>query len=237
MDTSASSNEPSFIFITGGSGSGKTSFAQSLVNRLGEATAACINLDDYLDKRVQPEARFIDGIPNFDHPSMINWELLIRHIAALREGQAIDSPVYDFSSWMPSGWRHIPWKPVVVIEGIHATQRPLEVIPGLRVFIDVGPGIRYQRRLHRDMREKNYSLEMIQKTFFEMALPNQKLFLDPTQDSAHIVIKDLEGEVYSQLAISYILQTLNKFRPTHYENLRVCLKHHSDRLIEENIQD
>lgn len=217
---SAFANAPYFIFIAGGSAAGKTTFARHLVNKLGEEKALYISLDEYLDKRVQEESHYIDGIPNFDNPSMINWKLLLKNISALQKGLSIDTPVYDFSLWMPVAFRKLQWKPVVIIEGIHATQNPLDEILGLRIFLDVDSELRYQRRLARDVAERNYSLEMIKKIFFNMAIPFEKTFLVPTMHKANILFTNLDGEDYLKKALEYTVEIFETYKTVGYETIK-----------------
>lgn len=223
--------EPKFIFITGGSASGKTTFARLLVKELGDDQAFYLSLDDYLDKRVQPESDFVQGIPNFDNPSMINWQLFLEHLAHLQKGLSIASPVYDFSTWGPVGTRQTAWRPVVIVEGIHATQDPIDSVEGLRIFIDVSEALRYQRRIIRDIKERNYSLDLIKEIFFKMAVPYQKIFLDPTRDKANIIIEDLDGKDYLKKAVEYVVQVLKFFEPTLDKSLQLKVSYQQEDLV------
>lgn len=225
--------EPRFIFIAGGSASGKTTLAKTLVSKLGTHQASYISLDDYLDKRIQPEIDYIDGIPNFDNPSMINWNLLIENISDLQNGKSINIPIYDFSSWIPVAFKHLDWKPIIIIEGIHATQDQLDSFPGLRVFIDVDRDLRYQRRLVRDVNERNYSTEMSKKIFLDIAVPNQKIFLDPTSYKANIMIKNFDGEEDLEIASTYVIDILERFKPFEYKNLWLKINDEQYNLVSE----
>lgn len=209
LSSSYQKTDPHFIFIAGGSASGKTTLARTLVSMLGEDQALYLSLDEYLDKRVQPQSDFIEGIPNFDNPSMTNWKLLMENINSLREGFSIDTPIYDFSSWIPVGFRRVPWKPIVVIEGIHATQNELDSIPGLRIFIDVHKDLRYQRRLERDVRERNYPVDLIEKIFCNFTLPYESIFLEPTRSKADMIIENLDGEDSLKETAACILENSN----------------------------
>lgn len=214
------SAEPYFIFISGGSASGKTTLAQALVKRFGEERAFAISLDEYLDKRVQPKEDFIDGIPNFDHPSMTNWKLVKKNISLLQRKGAIFTPNYDFQTWMPSGFRKLDWKPIVIIEGIHATNDQLDSIPGLRIFFVIPQEIRYQRRLKRDVEERNYSVEMINKIFYKMAVPYQKIFTDPTQHKAHILIEHHD----CKHTVDQIAQVFEENKDSGFETIKLRIK-------------
>lgn len=224
-----------FIFITGGSGAGKTTFARALINELGQNQAFQISLDDYLDKRVQPQRDFIGEMPNFDHPSMINWQLVLQHIAYLQDGLSIEMPLYDFALWMPVGFKQVDWKPIIVMEGIHAMQDELDPIPGLRIFLDVTEELRYQRRLYRDVLERGYTAEMVEKIFFTMAAPYQKIFLDPTRSKANIVIEELDNQDYLEKAAFYVLEIFKKYRSIGWEDLKIRIRYDQGRLIEEQL--
>lgn len=200
----ATEKQTDFIFITGGSASGKTTLAQSLAKRFGFDQALVIHLDEYLDKRIQPPGHYINGIPNFDNPSMVNWDLLLVHLKQLNNNENIEKPLYSFSEWMPVGTETLSWKPIVIIEGIHASQGPLDPIKGLRIYLHCDEKIRYFRRLARDQQERHYSTDLIHKTFFEMALPYEKIFLTPTKSKANIYIENLNSNLDLEKAVEYI---------------------------------
>ena len=193
-----------FIFITGGSSSGKTTFARYCAERFGESKTLVIHLDEYLDKRVQSPDEYIDGIPNFDNPSMVNWDLLLLHLKQLNDKESIEKPRYSFSEWMPVGQETLSWKPIVIVEGIHALQAPLDSIKGLRIYLHCDEKIRYDRRLVRDQLERGYSIDLIHKTFFEMALPYEKIFLIPTKAKADIYIENLKCNLDLKKAAEYV---------------------------------
>ncbi len=229
--------ETHFIFITGGSASGKTTFAKKLSQGLGETRTCYLSLDDYLDKRVQPKRYFIDGVPNFDHPTMINWPLLLQDLDRLQKGQKIDVPVYDFFCWMPTSFKQMDWKPIVIIEGIHAGQKQLDSIPGLRIFLHIPEELQYKRRIERDMTERGYSLEMSKKFFFSIALPLQKTFVDSALDKAHIVIEQSDGQDYLEKTVSYVIKTFEKYQTTGYDRLKIFLQYDRNTLIEKNTEE
>lgn len=237
LNVSALSADPYFIFIVGGSASGKTTLAKSLVEKFGYTQALYISLDEYLDKRVQPKEDFIDDIPNFDNPSMIHWAFLLENIALLQNGLPIPSPIYDFALWMPKGFRQLEWRPVIIIEGIHATQKELDLVPGLRIFIDVNQDKRYQRRVIRDAKERNYPLELINKTFFQMAVPSQKQFLDPTLHKVHLIINNLEGKDYLEKASRYIVELHKTFKTTGFEKMKLKIQYEHGHLTEKSLNE
>ena len=208
----ATDEKTEFVFLAGGSATGKTTLAQALATKLGDTRALIIHLDEYLDKRVQPKEHFIDGIPNFDNPSMVNWDLLNTHLCQLKNKESIEMPIYSFSEWMPIGVKKVEWRPIVIIEGIYATHDALDEIDGLRIFLQVNEELRYQRRIERDLRERNYTLEFINKIFFEMAIPNEKIFLDPTVIKANIFIENLNGDLDFNIVLEHVAQILESDR-------------------------
>jgi len=199
--------EPFFLLLSGPSASGKSTLAKALIEHLSEEQACCIHLDDYLDKRVQPTSLFLNGIPNFDHPSMTDWNTLLDHLEMLQQELDIETPIYDFFAWEPTSSRPFPYKPFIIIEGIHAFQDPLDDLDALRVFLIASEETRLKRRIQRDKEERGYSKDLSEKIFFEIALPSEKLFLFPTASKADMIFEDLEGEEEIEEAVHEILKT------------------------------
>lgn len=217
-------SETQFIFIAGGSASGKTTLSETLVAKLGKDQALLISVDNYLDKRIQPKEDYIGDVPNFDNPSMVNWTALNNDLKELQKGQDIKVPIYDFASWMPVGFNEQPWKKNVIVEGIHASQDALDSFSGLRIFLDVKEELRYQRRIHRDLKERNYPLEIIEKTFYEMSVPYQKIYLDPTKHKANLLVENFDRMEHLPVLADYIITNLEGFRLEGYNSkIRISL--------------
>ena len=143
------------IGIAGGSGSGKTTVAQEILQRVGSDRIAYIQHDSYY--------KDLTGLPptqraevNFDHPNSLETELLIRHVEKLKAGQPIEVPVYDFSTDSRTGETFMvqPHR-VIIVEGILIFVEPaLRALFDVKIFVDTDPDVRLIRRLQRDITER-----------------------------------------------------------------------------------
>src|SRR5436190_7712152 len=142
--------DPLVIGIAGGSGSGKTTVAQTILQRVGTDQIAFLQHDSYYKdlSRLPPAQR--DEI-NFDHPNSLETELLIQHIASLRDGKAVEVPIYDFSTDSRTSRTFViePCR-VILVEGIQIfTEAKLCEMFDVKIFVDTDAGLRFIRRLDR----------------------------------------------------------------------------------------
>src|SRR6185503_18558957 len=148
------------IGICGGTGSGKTTIARSIVDAVGRSNVVLVEQDSYyrnladmpLDERHQA---------NFDHPDSIDSDMLVNHIKRLKQGQPIEMPIYDYKTHTRSDEsEHIDPKPVVIVEGIliFAEARVLDLLD-FRIFVDTPDDVRLIRRLRRDITERGRTFE------------------------------------------------------------------------------
>src|SRR5215475_3015075 len=146
------------IGIAGGSGSGKTTVAQTILQRVGRDQIAFLQHDSYYkDLTGLPPAQR-DEI-NFDHPNSLETELLIQHIASLRDGQAVEVPIYDFSTDSRTGKTFtVDSCRVILVEGILIfTEAKLREMFDVKIFVDTDADLRFIRRLERDIQERGRS--------------------------------------------------------------------------------
>lgn len=148
-------NKPFVIGVAGGSGSGKSTVTREVLASIGPEMVAVVMQDDYyLDQTdMSPEERHKT---NYDHPDAFDWPLMMQHVQALRRGEAIEMPEYDFSLHNRSS-KTITVKPapVIVIEGLFALyDADLRKMMSLKVFVDTAPDVRFIRRLQRDLAER-----------------------------------------------------------------------------------
>src|SRR5512138_1157181 len=146
---------PLVIGIAGGSGSGKTTVAQVILQRVGADRIAYLQHDSYY--------KDLSGLPptqhaeiNFDHPDSLDTDLLIEHIAALRDSKPVEVPIYDFATDRRTGetFRVYPQR-VIIVEGILIfTEAALRKMFDVKIFVDTDPDIRFIRRLERDIMER-----------------------------------------------------------------------------------
>jgi uridine kinase len=193
-----------FIGIAGGSGSGKTTVAQAVVERL-DGKVTLVQHDAYY--RHQPHLSFEERTQvNYDHPSSLETELLVRHLETLRAGEGVERPVYDFALHLRS--EETVWvEPgrVVIVEGIlvladHALRSELD----LKIFVDTDPDVRLARRLERDIQERGRSVESVITQYFATVRPMHLEFVQPSMRYADLIIP----EGYNPAAVATVAELI-----------------------------
>ncbi|MFX0196119.1 MAG: uridine kinase [Candidatus Hodarchaeota archaeon] len=177
------------VGISGGTGSGKTSVALEICNRLGNHITTYLSQDNYYrDQRHLPSLER-DRL-NFDHPNTIETELLANHLRRLKAGETVSIPVYDFSTHtrMETGIEISP-KQVVILEGLFVLCEPLiRKTLDLKFFLDEAPDVRFIRRLKRDLDERGRNLESVVDQYLHTVRPMYLQFIHPSKQYADLVI-------------------------------------------------
>ncbi|CAM8664502.1 Udk Uridine kinase [Comamonadaceae bacterium] len=184
-----SNNKPFVIGVAGGSGSGKSTVTREVLASIGSGMASVVYQDDYYcdQTHLAPEERVKT---NYDHPDAFDWPLMVQHMQALRRGEAIDMPTYDFVTHnrAPSTVVVNP-APVIVIEGLFALFDPeLRKMMSLKIFVDTAADVRFIRRLQRDITERGRSTESVIAQYLETVRPMHKQFIEPTKRHAHVIL-------------------------------------------------
>jgi uridine kinase len=180
-----------FIGICGGTGSGKTTIARSIVEAVDVRNVVLVEQDSYyrnladmpLDERHQA---------NFDHPDSIDSDMLVNHLLRLKQGLKVEMPLYDFKSHTRSDKIEIiEPKPVVIVEGIliFAETRVLDLLD-VRVFVDTPDDIRFIRRLQRDIVERGRTVESVIGQYYRTVRPMHHEFVEPSKRHADIIIPE-----------------------------------------------
>jgi len=187
----ASQPIPLVIGIAGGSGSGKTTVAQEILNRVGPSRIAYLPHDAYY--------RDLSGLPpvqraevNFDHPNSLENELLIQHVLQLRDYQPVELPVYDFSIHTRTE-KTITIKPqrVIMVEGILIYAEPeLRKLFDIRIFVDTDSDLRFIRRLQRDITERRRTTESVIHQYLKTVRPMHLEFVEPSKRYADVIIPE-----------------------------------------------
>jgi len=202
--------EKAFVIgIAGGSGSGKSTFAQRLKDRF-PADIALVSCDNYyLARHDMPlEER---KKQNYDSPEAFEFDLMIRQISALKDGQDIACPVYDFTQHDRSDQvLRIAAKPVVLIDGILIFTEPkLRQLMDMKIYVETDADERILRRVRRDMRERGRDLDGIIEQYLSTVKPMHNAFVEPTKVFADIIINGGMNDAAYDLVknkIQYILE-------------------------------
>lgn len=190
------------IGIAGGSGSGKTTFARKVLNRVKDLGVSLVHQDSYYLPNGSPAS-------NLDHPAAFDWELLRLHLSELRSGRSVHTPVYDYKTFhRTSEVEVLGPSQAIILEGIYALWSPeIRQLMDLRVFLHVDSDIRFIRRLHRDVRERGRSIDEIVHRYYETVRPMHHLHLEPTKQYADVVVGE-ETDIAADVIASRLRQAL-----------------------------
>ena len=179
------------IGIAGGSGSGKTLVARTIVRELGSDRVVVIDQDSYYKNLEDVPLRDRDS-RNFDHPDAFDQALLEQHIRDLLDGRPIEQPIYDYAEHrrLPET-RSIGEHTVIVLEGILIFGDPgLRALMDIKLFIDADPDVRFIRRLRRDLIERGRSVDSIIRQYEESVRPMHLQFVDPAKRHADLIVPE-----------------------------------------------
>lgn len=177
------------VAIGGGSGSGKGHLARQLQQALGRERCVVLEQDwYYADLSAMPITE--RARRNFDHPSAIDFDLLIRQLTELVQGKTIRRPVYDFTQHTRNSHTvPVPPADIILVEGILVLYDPrLRALCDLRVFVDAPEEVRLQRRLARDTAVRGRTTESVLQQFAETVRAMHQRFVEPSRQHADVVI-------------------------------------------------
>jgi uridine kinase len=199
------------IGIAGGTGSGKTTLTLRLKERFGEDVSV-VNHDNYYKSHrdIPFEAR---TKLNYDHPDAFDTDLMIRDIQALKRGEVVYCPVYDYTVHDRSD-QVIEVKPtrVVIIEGILIFENPqLRDLMDIKIFVDTDADVRILRRILRDVKKRGRSLDSVVSQYLSTVKPMHDRFVEPSKRFSDIIV--LEGG-HNPVALDMIIQRIR----THVES-------------------
>jgi len=196
------------IGIAGGTGSGKTTVVHQIMNELPETEVGIISQDHYyretsdlsLDERTKI---------NFDHPRSIDFELLVQHLKDLKEGKAIDQPVYSFVKHNRTGDTiHTHPRKVMIVEGILILTNPeLRDMFDIKIYVHADSDERLIRRLKRDIAERGRDMEEVLSRYQTTLKPMHEQFIEPTKAFADIIIPN---DKYNTVAIDVVRAVINQ---------------------------
>jgi uridine kinase len=182
---------PVIIGIAGGTGSGKTTVARAIYDRVGKDRIEWISHDSYyrnFEGLTDDERHHI----NFDHPDSLETELLARHLDVLCKGSAVEVPIYEFAAYArkPETHRVEPRK-VIIVEGILVLAEPeLRRRINIKLFVDTPADIRFMRRLVRDIKLRDRSMESVIEQYMTTVRPMHEEFVEPSKRYADLIIPE-----------------------------------------------
>lgn len=207
---------PLVIGIAGGTGSGKTTVSNAIVERVGSHHLALLAHDSYY--RDLSHLPFTERVKvNFDHPNSLETELLIQHIKQLRQGEAIEIPVYDFKTHSRTTHTvHLEPCPIIIVEGILIFTEPeLRKLFDIKVFVDTDADIRFIRRLERDINERGRSSVSVIHQYLSTVRPMHMEFVEPSRRFADIIVPEGGLNVVAlDMIVARIQTLLNDKNPT-----------------------
>ena len=193
------------IGIAGGTGSGKTTITRR-IQRQFENQVCTLYHDNYYHSHdhltMEERSRL-----NYDCPDAFETDLLIKQLAALRQGEAVDGPIYDYTVHNRSArTQHIDPAPVVLVEGILILEnKELCRQMDIKVFVDADADVRILRRIVRDVRDRGRSLESVVNQYLTTVKPMHEQYVEPSRKQADIIIPEGgHNEVAMELLIRRI---------------------------------
>lgn len=179
------------IGISGGTGSGKTTVARRILENVSDEQIVFLQQDSYYRNLGDMPVELRHQI-NFDHPDALDNDLFVNHVKALRAGEAIAMPVYDFAKHQRKAESvRIEPKPILIIEGILVfVDAALRALMDVKIFVDTDDDLRFIRRLQRDVKERGRSVESVIKQYLETVRPMHRQFVEPSKRHADVIIPE-----------------------------------------------
>jgi uridine kinase len=181
--------KPLVVGIAGGTASGKTTVTRKVLEALASHPVSFIDQDSYYKDLADmpPEDR---RLVNFDHPDAFDTDLLVRQVVALRSGQAVQKPVYDFKTSTRAA-NTVPVQPgeVIIVEGILVLHlQAVRELCEMKIFVDAEDDVRVIRRLVRDIKDRGRDFDRVVDQYFRSVRPMHMGFVEPSKRYADIIV-------------------------------------------------
>jgi uridine kinase len=198
------------VGVAGGTGSGKTSFAQRLLEAVGAERCLTLAQDSYYKdgSTLTPEER--EAI-NYDHPDAFDTPLLIQDLRDLKAGRPVPHLAYDHATYSRRVEADpLTSRPVLLLEGILIlAEEPLRRLMDIKLFIDTDPDVRILRRLRRDLQYRGRSFESVERQYLDSVRPMHLEFVEPSKRYADLIIPEgAENRVALELVASRVAAML-----------------------------
>lgn len=182
---------PLVIGVAGGSGSGKTTVAEIVLQRVGRQRIAFLQHDSYYRELTGLSAAQRAQV-NFDHPDSLESDMMQEHILKLKNWEPVEVPVYDFTTHSRTTQTiHVEPRRVILVEGILIYAEPhLRELFDVKIFVDTDADIRFIRRLDRDITERGRTTENVIKQYMSTVRPMHLEFVEPSKRYADVIIPE-----------------------------------------------
>ncbi len=201
---------PLIIGIAGGTGSGKTTVTNKILERLDLGKVVVLQHDSYYKDISSFDGHSPDEV-NFDHPDALETSLLVEHLQQLRQWKSIHQPVYDFTTYRRSSKTlSIEPRNIIIVEGILIfVEKQLRNLMDIKIFVDTDADERLLRRLRRDLLKRGRSLESVMHQYVATVKPMHLEFVEPSKRWADVIIpKGGENEVAIDMVATKIEEML-----------------------------
>ena len=195
------------IGLAGGTGSGKTTVVHQIMNELPDTEVGVISQDSYY-KQTDNLSFDERALINFDHPRAIDFELLVKHVKALKRGENIEQPLYSFVTHSRTG-DHVTVEPknVLIVEGILVlTNQELLKEFDLKVFVHADSDERLIRRIRRDTQERGRDLHEVLHRYQTTLKPMHQEFIEPSKNEADLIVPNMRK---NSVAIDFLSTVIN----------------------------
>ena len=206
------STTPFTIGVAGGSGSGKTTVSRRIRELVGDEHLAYIQHDSYYYN--PPHLTLAErAARNYDHPESLQTDLLVEHVRQLRDGHAVDVPIYDFAAHLRTDkTERVEPARILLIEGILIfTERELRNLMDLRLYVDTDADLRVLRRLQRDIEQRGRTMESVVEQYLRTVRPMHLRFVEPSKRYAHLILPEGgHNEVALEMVASRLKEVLEE---------------------------
>ena len=204
--------DPLVIGIAGGTGSGKTTVTNAILERLDTTRVVVIQHDSYY-RDLSAHGGATPEQVNFDHPDSLETPLLIRHIKDLKAGRSIEQPIYNFTTHrrLDSTQRLDP-REIIIIDGILIfVDKELRELMDIKIFVDTDADERLIRRIRRDILERGRSIESVMHQYMSTVKPMHLEFVEPSKHWADVIIpRGAQNIVAIDMVVSKIIMMMRE---------------------------
>ena len=195
------------IGIAGGTGSGKTTVVNNILQQLNAEGVNVLSQDNYYHDNHHLSLQEREAL-NYDHPKSIDFELLVKHVKALKRGENIEQPLYSFVTHSRTG-DHVTVEPknVLIVEGILVlTNQELLKEFDLKVFVHADSDERLIRRIRRDTQERGRDLHEVLHRYQTTLKPMHQEFIEPSKNEADLIVPNMRK---NSVAIDFLSTVIN----------------------------